>query len=284
MAAKKRKPRRAPRKSPRRPTKKATPKKAAKKKRAVKRAAKKAAKKASIVPTKKTIKAAVKNIRLQAAQDYIADPEGRSVRYHYERDDRDYQEAVTYDGFVRWSQADSWTDRRQQFWEEIEVRMLAHMRDEILQARFERLSKMKEAVSYAEEYMMPLRDPKTGEVLRHELTHAEYPGLPKYPLKLPSMEKFVRMIMEIQDKIRLDSGEAVTRSETLSSGKTKVSVTALDPVVDSMKLDPNEARSLARTLLRERFGDQMEDAEVLDGEVVEADAKRDVEDEDDDQL
>lgn len=264
---------RSPRKVARSPTRAKRPtKKAAKK--AAKKTTKKAMKKSSSSSIIKTYKATIKNMRLQAAQDYITDPDGRSVRFHYERDDRDYRGAISIAGFERWSKEDRWTDRRQQFWEEIEVRMLTHIRDEILQARFERLGKMKEAVAYMEEYMVPLRN-ADGSVRRYPDSHPDYPGLPMYPLKMPSMEKFVRMIMELQDQIRLDSGEAVTRSETISSGKTKVSVTALDPVTSMMTIKPEEARRLAQGLLRDRFAKQMEDAAALDGEVVAADAERD---------
>ena len=207
-------------------------------------------------------------LRRHAGVDYITDPDGRSIVHHFTRDDREYRDQVSERQFRQWSTEDKWADRREQYWNEIETRMLDSLQDQILRVRFKELGEMQEDRSHLVEYMRPLRD-KNGTVIRHEVGH-EHEGLPKFPLKMPSMDRFIKSILDLDERIMLKRGEAITRTETIGS-KTKVTATALDPVGSLMNLTREEARKLAQNLLRDRMGDRYEG--VLD--LVEGDAKDD---------
>lgn len=241
--------------------KKAAPRKKSAKKKPTKKAS------TSIVPASKMITTSMATLKRQAETDYITDPDGNSVSWHYEREDREYSKHVSIETFRKWCSLGKWTERRVQFWDEMQDRMLAHIRDQLFQERMDRLTRNREKASYMAEYLEPLRD-EDGEVQRYPMDHEFYPGLPKFPLGLPKMDKFLKAYLDLQSDIRLDSGEAVTRTETISGGRKKASVTALDPVSSLMNLSPDEARSMAKSLMRKRFQSMMEAGEALDAEVI----------------
>jgi len=232
-------------------------------KKATKKKAPKRAPKAELVSTKSVmITTTMAAIRRQAETDYITDPENETLAYHYNRDDRSYTKHVSLSTFQSWSKLGNWHDRRIQFWDEMQDRMLAHIRDRLFQDRMQRLVDNKELATYYREYLEPLRNAK-GEVRRHPDDHADFPGLPIFPLKLPSLEKFIKSFLELQADIRLDSGEAVTRTETVG-GKRKITVTALDPVSSLMDLSPEEARTMAQNLMRKRYKEMVAAGEELE--------------------
>jgi len=166
---------------------------------------------------------------------------------------------------------DKWTDRREQYWTEIEQRTLEGLGDKILQARLEELAAMTQARSYMSEYMMPMRDEK-GKVRRHPRLDENgkphrFAGLPVFPLDMPRLDRFLKALLDLDERVMLKRGEAITRSETIGS-KTKVTTTALDPVGSLMSLTREESRRLAQHLLRQRMGERYEG--VLD--LIEGDA------------
>lgn len=237
----------------------------------------------------KTVPLQVMTLRKQAGYDYVTDPDGRSVRWHYEREDREYSSSLKWSTFEKWSKVDGWVAKRREFWEQIEERTLQHLQDEILRVRLEELAEMSEkSRPYMMEYMQPLRD-EEDNVLRHpmRLRSGEphpHAGLPVFPLEMPSIDKFIRAFLQLDERIMLKRGEAVTRTESIGDGRSKTSVTALDPVGSLMNLSPEEARSMAKSLLKQRFDKQMSEADELDSEVVhiEAERKRGSDDEEDD--
>lgn len=206
-----------------------------------------------------------------AGVEYITDPDGRSIRWHYERGDRPYKTEVGDAMFKRWAVVDQWADRREQYWTEVETRVLDKLQDQIFRDRLRELNSMQEDRSYLEEWLRPLRDAK-GNVQRYPMvnddgTPHQFAGLPKFPLKMPSIDRFLKALLDLDERIMLKRGEAITRTQTIGE-KTKVMATALDPVGSLMNLSREEARKLAQNLLRERMGERYEG--VLD--LIEGDA------------
>ena len=97
-------------------------------------------------------------VRQQAGIEYITDPDGKSIRWHYDRPDRDYGEHVTWMTFDQWARTDKWVDRRVKFWQDIEARTLRLYRDELLKARLEEIREMTESRSFIFEHLQPLRN------------------------------------------------------------------------------------------------------------------------------
>jgi len=199
-------------------------------------------------------------MRRHAAVDYITDPDGRSVDFHWGRDDREYCDHVKVDTFRQWARLDQWTDRREQFWEEIELRTLDGLQDRILRARLDELKHMTEARSYMAEYMLPVKHPETGQVMRHPAFTNKgevHPcaNLPIYALDLPRFDRFIKSLLDLDERVMLKRGEAITRTETVGRS-TKITTTALDPVGSLMNITPEEARRLAKNLLRQRMGER----------------------------
>lgn len=262
MSVKKRRP------TKKRPTKKKPTKKATKKRtprRATSRSVKIVSKKAGVALPKHA------EMRKHAGVDYITDPDGRSLDYHYNRDDRTYKKKISIETFRKWSMMDKWPARRDQYWSEIEIRTLEGLQDKILQMRLEELGELTESRNYMAEYLQPLRD-EDGNVRRHP-THDEHgnphpqAGLPMFPLELPRFDRFIKALLDLDERVMLKRGEAITRTETVGA-KTRVKTTALDPVGSLMNLTPAEAKRLAQNLLRQRMGERYEG--VLD--LVEGDA------------
>lgn len=272
MTTKKRRP------TKRKPTKKKPTKKAAKKakpKRSPRRAKKAVKTKAAITKTskvKRTAKAIGKHTQLRrhAGVDYITDPDGRSIRYHWARDDRTYKDDISEARFREWSMEDRWSERREQYWNEIEARTLDGLQDKILRMRMEELAGLTEARNHLSEYLMPLYN-KDGTVKRHPDVDPDtgkphqFAGLPVFPLEMPRFDRFIKSLLDLDERVMLKRGEAITRTETIGA-KTKVKTTALDPVGSLMNITPEEARALAKDLLRKRMGDRYRDVLDVPGE------------------
>lgn len=263
---KKRKP--TKRKPTKKPAKKRVPRKT--KKRAP-RKAKPSITKAAISKSSSTVKRTGKHsqLRRHAGVDYITDPDGRSIRYHYSRDDRTYKDEVSEPRFREWSMEDRWSERREQYWNEIEARTLDGLQDKILRMRMEELAGLTEARNHLSEYLMPLYN-KDGTVKRHpDVDEAGKPhkfaGLPVFPLEMPRFDRFIKSLLDLDERVMLKRGEAITRTETIGS-KTKVKTTALDPVGSLMNITPEEARALAKDLLRKRMGERYTDVLDVPGE------------------
>lgn len=202
-----------------------------------------------------------KVLRNQAGTDFVVDDQGRSIRYHYERKDRLYSDTVGWDSFQRWAIEDKWVDRRAEFWEQMENRVIANYADKIFRARITEMGKLETMIEKYEQYLLPLKDPKTGKI------KFDKNGLPEFGLKLPTFDKFAEMYLKFHERLLLLRGEATNRSEQI--GREQISVTAHtdDPASATPRLNRGEARAMARALLHERQKELAvlpEDTEAID--------------------
>lgn len=193
-------------------------------------------------------------LRNMAATDYITDPDGRSVRYHYERPDRNYR-VVAWATFREWSTADDWHGSRIRHWEAIEVRVRETHADEIYKRKVRDLDVIEEQLDLYRLFLQPLKDPRTGEELIDEKT-----GLPKLALELPRLDRFVTAYLKLHERGMLLRGDAIHRAEILNQQHVP------EPIKERArgpKLERNEQRALVRQLLAAGGGDHA----VLDGSV-----------------
>ncbi len=187
-----------------------------------------------------------KVLRNQAGTDFVVDDQGRSIRYHYERKDRLYSVTVGWDTFQRWAIDDKWIDRRAEFWEQMEDRVIANYADKIFRARLTEMGKLETLIEKYEQYLLPLVDPKTGKL------QIDDNGLPKFGLKLPTLDKFAEMYLKIHERLLLLRGDVTNRSEQIGKGQIPVTAHTDDPASVAPKLNRSEARAMARALLHER--------------------------------
>lgn len=196
---------------------------------------------------------AIHVLRQQAGVDYIADPDGRSINFHYHRDDREYKKTLTYVSFSDWSKEDHWVVKREQFWREVEARVLAQWQEKLIQRRFAEIDELTEIRTYYSEYMRPLKD-KDGKVRRDEES-----GLPVFGLDMPRMDRWIRVFLEVDERLMTKRGEATQRTES-STPEMQQRISALDPVTASARLSPEDLRAMSREILRRR---QPELADVI---------------------
>ncbi len=191
-------------------------------------------------------------LRRMAATDFLADPDGHSTRWHYERKDRAYAETIAWRTFEEWAINDKWVQRRVGYWEEIERRVQEHMADEFLRRRLADLEKFESRLEALDELLNPLRDPVTGIMLRDEKTH-----MPMFALELPSMDKFATMYLKLHERVLLLRGEATARTEQLLAKPETGDALALnehlkEPAAIAPKFSKSDLRAMATQLLRAR--------------------------------
>lgn len=201
----------------------------------------------------KLIRIRILTLKRQAEVEFITDPEERSVDWHYYRDDRDYTDVVSVETFRKWAQKRRWVEKRKKFWEDVEADTLEKLKDKIVKQRVVELRKMESARSYMEEYLFPVSD-SDGNVMRDEAT-----GLPVYGLDLPSYDRFVKMWLELDDRIAMKRGEVKTRTEMMDDGSRKVSVTSLDPAGSIKQMTRSDIRGLAKAMIAKK-----QEKEVID--------------------
>lgn len=210
------------------------------------------------------------DIRRQAEEDYITDPDSNSIDWHYKRDDRSYKKACAIDTFRHWAKAGKWSERRIQYWEEIQKRLLAHIQDRLLDQRIKEVEDLHTIKSAVGEYLNPLID-DDGEVIRNEET-----GLPKFGVEMPSLDKLVKVYLDLDLRIALKTGDVTNRTETVTAngeeGPRGRLLNSGDPVSNLMNIQPHEAKALARKLLLDRNARLDED--IIDMEETDAAADR----------
>ena len=199
----------------------------------------------------RSITLASADIKRQAEEDYITDPNSNGIDWHYRRDDRSYTKACAIDTFRHWAKVGKWADRRVEYWEEIQTRLLAHIQDQLLQQRIKEVEDLHEIKSAVGEYLVPLRD-DDGDIVRNEN------GLPKFGLEMPPLDKLVKVFLDLDLRIGLKTGDVTNRTETvndkgdLSGGHSRRLLSTKDPVSALMSIQPNEAKLMARQLLLDR--------------------------------
>lgn len=206
-------------------------------------------------------------LRKIAATDYICDPDGHSMRWHYERKDRPYEKSISYVRFEMWGTEDGWTKRRDAYWEHIESKVREHMADTLLRSRLQDIGKFRGMLDVLVQYLEPLVDAKTGKMKLDPDT-----GLPLYPLKLPSMEKFMGMYLLLHERVMLLSGEATVRSEQLrpDASEPELNEHLRDRAAIRPKLARADVRAMARTLLRSRAEARAEAEAAQDKPAIDA--------------
>lgn len=204
-----------------------------------------------------------RNMRMLAKIDYVTDPEDRSLRYHYDRDDREYKDSISFDRFKEWSAADKWVESRAAYYAEIENRIIASRLDRLMEQKFREMDELEEDLKYMREWVTPLRD-QYGNVRRYPLQRKvgdpkkgtfrtemhPFAGLPMYALEFKSMDKLISAFLKIDERLMLKRGDATTRSETSDTSPTRPSVLDSEKMLTTVSKEEREA--MAKALLFQR--------------------------------
>jgi len=196
--------------------------------------------------------------RQRAGVDYITDPERRPLRYHYGRADRAYASMVVFETFEKWCRDNRWVARREQFWDEIEARVMKEWGDRLFKKKLEEIGQLTLAQDAMIEYLTPLKN-GDGSVRRHGALDESgkpnpYHGLPVFPLKLPSADKLAKMVVEVAKIIMVKRGETTSRTEQVThetTGEVR-RVSALDPVGAKVSFSKDDILAMSRLLLLRR--------------------------------
>ena len=207
-----------------------------------------------------------KNVKLLARIDYVTDPAERTLRWHYERADREYH-VVNFSTFSGWCAQGGWGVARTQYQTEIERAIIAHRFDTLLEQRLQEMDDISEDLRYLREWVTPLRD-KYGNVRRHPIEIATgdprkgtyqiephpYAGLPVYALPFSSMDKLIASFLKLdgalsekRDAALLQEGSSPTVSP---SEGTRPSI--LDPKIIITRVTPEDRKAMAKALLLRR--------------------------------
>jgi hypothetical protein len=92
-------------------------------------------------------------IRHLAATNYVTDPDGRSVRWHYENDPRCH--IVALDTMERWAAVDGWVERRRQFVDKLNKKAEGRMANVLFQERLKDLRNREALLREARNRLMP---------------------------------------------------------------------------------------------------------------------------------
>jgi hypothetical protein len=202
-------------------------------------------------------------LRRLAMMEYVTDPDSRSVEWHHNRPDRDYHKLVGYSLFERWSLEDTWADRRKKYWDEVVERVQTQFAERAAIQRIREMERLALAVDSISEYLLPKRDKKTGQVIRHPLGH-EHEGLPEYPLQVPSFNKTAEVFVNLYDKLVKVRGElSAARPEFVDDDDGD---TSLGPAAGRTNLSTDEIRALSKMLLHRRQPELLVDAIETDAE------------------
>lgn len=197
-------------------------------------------------------------LRRQARTDFVVDPDGHSVRWHWEREDRMYREWVNFSTFAKWSVDDAWVTGRDRFWEEMEERVLAHAKDRALRQRIEDIERVSNLVNSFERFLHPLVD-DDGKPLFDDN------GLPKLGLKLPPLDRMISAWLDLQERLMELRGQALQQPVPAAGEKPALpSEHTRDSVASGVSLSREDVRYLARSFVRMRM-EQPETPEGTDG-------------------
>lgn len=224
---------------------------------------------AAITRTASTYTLRAAELRRLAAHEFITDPDSKSAKHLWDRADRPYRKLVRLATFQDWAVEDNWNTRRQQFWAEVEHKVLVEAGHKILVQRIEELGRLTPASDAMMEYLGPQRDPATGDWKRHPALDAEgkphpFAGLPILPLVEPgvSIEKFVVSFDKLHKLLMTKRGEVTSRSEDVKRPGEGDS-NPLDPTLSGIPFTKDDIRALSRQMLLMRQPE-------LQGEVLEA--------------
>lgn len=263
-----------------------------------KKTAKKTAKKAATkkagtaVERKRGYHVKGSELRTMAARDYIFDPDKCSVKALYARKDRPYHDRVNLRTFEEWAYQDGWTPRRDEFWEEHEMRVMEAYRDQLLAAKLREIKQRTEERDAMSEWLRPRRDSETEEILRYPETRVElravydeegeiadhvevevphpYAGLPVLNFEPGSFSQFVNAFVKFDQHLMMMRGEATSRTEQITRSSESERVSDLvDPIATTLHISEDDIHAMSRLLLRQRQPELAIDAdwsEIDDGE------------------
>jgi hypothetical protein len=183
------------------------------------------------------------SLRQLAAIDFVVDPDSNSVDWHWRRGDRDYQKVVPHRTFKNWALLDKWEERREAFWSDVETRVLEQWRERMVAQRFREIEELTEVRAHLAGYLRPLR--KDGKIVLDAKT-----SLPKFALKLPSFDRFMRMFLDLDSQLMQKRGEATNRADESLRQKRDQAGETVDPAVENLPLHKEDVRALGRVLLR----------------------------------
>lgn len=92
-------------------------------------------------------------LRVVACNAYKTDPEGRSVMWHYENDDRFH--VVSVDTFRRWAAVDGWTEQRRRFRERFHKVAEDKILSALVRARLGELQKQEQLLDTTLQKLLP---------------------------------------------------------------------------------------------------------------------------------
>lgn len=222
------------------------------------------------IPQPKAIlRAAAASMRQSAMTDYVIDADSHSIRWHYERADKKYQETVAWRTFEEWAIIDEWARHRSDYWRKIEVRVREGYADAYLARRVEELEWFQQKFNAWVPFLDPLVDPKTGAPLIDSTT-----GLPKFGLEMPSLDKFLTVMLKWHERVMLLRGDVTSREEKVANSAMPAAVA--EAQVRAGTIAPNvsrdDARAMAHALVMRRAAlprvvvDAVPDGDLDDGD------------------
>jgi hypothetical protein len=221
-------------------------------------------------------------LREMALIDFVTDPDQRTIVEHYSRVDRPWRKHVDSGTFYQWAAHGKWSDRRAEWWRQIEARILAKRAEQVANQRISEIETMESVRENMTRYLFPLMS-KEGSVQVHPemepdgVTPNPLAGLPMYGLKMPSLDKFVASFIALDKQIMLKRGEI--RDRDPESG---ASIAALPPVTAHESnetgvagLAPEDLRAMAHALVRRRQPELAEQPEITIESRVQRDSSDD---------
>lgn len=208
----------------------------------------------------------------RAEVDFVTDPEERTLDFHYNRPDRNYNKLVKLPTFKDWYQWGEWKQKRRMFWRELQNRTIGKLQDKFLAIRLKEVERLQIVEEGLFEYLMPMKD-EDGNPLEDEET-----GLASFALPLGNMSQVASTMLAVMERKMLLRGDAIHRTESLGGNKDEgdihlhAHVHTGDGTIND--ITEEEAQKLARTLIKIRDPDLAQahqtfidtEGEAVDGE------------------
>lgn len=217
--------------------------------------------------------ARIAQIRQVVAAEFLCDPDMRTVDYHHGREDRPWRKIVSLTVMKRWATEDRWFERRRDFWQQIQDRILSAQKHDIVTRRLAEIKRFEETRDALGEYMQPLRD-RAGNIRRFpELNDKGKPhelaGLAIFPVEMPKLDRLVKSIIELDRHVMLKRGEIPDDKQTETADGAKPQAKPILALSGQENFSAAERRAMADALIKERQGDDDDD----EGEFEEPPAK-----------
>lgn len=189
-------------------------------------------------------------VRQRGAIDYITDPDHRGIEAVWR--ECGYEAlGVKLSTFEAWARTDAWAPRRQSWSRQIEERILTRVADQAIADRWSEYQRIRDALSYAAEYIEPLRDER-GQVMRHPFTYDDgtpHPmaGKPMFGLAMGKMHEHTKMVVDLIKTSAMLRGDVTQRSEHITRDATRVE--GEEPGTVGVTATREELHSIAKALI-----------------------------------